>query len=191
MQIVEFERTPHHLRMDPSPFLRGLSMGVRGIPGGISWDVKIEGQDDGTSGSGGVKMTSSVGNERDPVDEGSDSKRPRLMGPGAGAGAASMGEMSLAGAMALAGGVGPNVAGSSNVSTPGAGRSRDASLVPPTVGSMSPAPIPVVQPGMAVVPRVEAGGAPTAITPHAGPAARGRPANSESTAGRCSYSSSC
>jgi hypothetical protein len=46
MRIVEFDRAPHQLRMEPSPFLRGLKMGVRGIPGGISWDVRIEGQED-------------------------------------------------------------------------------------------------------------------------------------------------
>lgn len=58
MNIIEFEKSPHQLRMDPSPFLRGLPMGVRGIPGGISWEVKIEGQDDSVSMS---RLASSIG----------------------------------------------------------------------------------------------------------------------------------
>lgn len=111
-------------------------MGVRGVPGGISWDVKIEGQDDGTSGAGGNGKASRDLADRDAGEEG-DSKRPRLAGPPGVGGSMGMGEMSLAGAMALAAGAG-SAGGSAGVSTPG--RSRDGSLGLPGGGSMSPAP---------------------------------------------------
>ena len=118
MQIVEFEKAPLVLRMEPSPFLRGLTMCARGIPGGISWDVKIEGQEDSHAASAaaaGVSISKPlVGPAPDGQGEadGSDRKRPRMMGH-------------------------PSAGGEAGPSTPGHGpRSRDGSTMQ---GSASPA----------------------------------------------------
>jgi hypothetical protein len=118
MQIVEFEKAPLLLRMEPSPFLRGLTMCARGIPGGISWDVKIEGQEDSHAASAaaaGASLSKSLvapAPDGPGEDDGSDRKRPRMMGH-------------------------PSAGGEAGPSTPGHGpRSRDGSTMQ---GSASPA----------------------------------------------------
>jgi len=118
MQIVEFEKAPLLLRMEPSPFLRGLTMCARGIPGGISWDVKIEGQEDSHAASAAAaganlsKPLAGSAPDGPGEDDGSDRKRPRMMGH-------------------------PSAGGEAGPSTPGPGsRSRDGSTMQ---GSASPA----------------------------------------------------
>jgi hypothetical protein len=119
-------------------------MCVRGIPGGISWDVRIEGQEDGASSSAAAAAsvgTPMVGGSRalgasnsfgpgGDDDDGSDRKRPKLNG---------------------------HPSGETGFSTPGpAGRSRDGSLVrssaSPARGHMNMGMAGMQTPGLSVPP---------------------------------------